>query len=58
MKDLDFVTRGVELPAKAQNLDTIFAFLFNILDLITNFLGLIDIFCGLLTLPFCPVDTA
>lgn len=43
MKDLTFLAQGVELPAKAQNLDTIFAFLFNFLDLFTNFLGLVEL---------------
>ncbi len=40
-------------PAKAQNLDGIFAFLFNLLDLITGLLGIYDLFCNVFG-QFCP----
>ena len=43
-----------QLPAKAQGTDGLFAFLFNIIDLITSVLGLFD----LLTELFSPDTTA
>lgn len=38
-------------PAKAQNLDGIFAFLFNLLDLVTGVLGIFDLVCNVFNLP-------
>ena len=35
------------LPAKAQDFNGVFAFLFNLIDLLTSFFGLFDLLAGL-----------
>jgi len=47
MKSLIANKAATGLPAKAQNVNGAFAFLFNLIDLITSFLGLFDLFTGL-----------
>lgn len=53
MKTLKFPRRGANLPIKAQANTGVFAFLFNLIDLLTSIITLFGLFDGL----FMPNNT-